>query len=47
MTPQQEKIFALQQQDQQISEQKRIKRLQKYDQQTGETYEKIHSLLLR
>ena len=47
MTPQQEKIFAIQQQEQQKAEQERIKRLQRYDQQTGENYEKIHSLLLR
>ena len=47
MTPQQEKIFALQQLEQKKAEEERIQRLQRYDQQTGETYEKIHSLLLR
>jgi hypothetical protein len=47
MTPQQEKIFALQELDKQKAEEERVKRLQRYDQKTGETYEKIHSLLLR
>ena len=42
-----EKIYTKQLLEQQKSEENRIKRLQKYDQQTKDNYEKIHSLLLR
>ena len=42
-----EKIYALQQVEEQRAENNRLKRLQTYDQKHSETYEKIHSLLLR
>ena len=47
MNKEDEKIYTKQLLEQQKSEENRIKRLQKYDQQTKDSYEKIHSLLLR
>ena len=47
MTPEDEQRFALQRLQEQQEEQKRISRLNVYDQKQGEAYEKIHSMLLR
>lgn len=47
MNKQDKEVYAKQLLEQQRSEENRIKRLQKYDQQTKDSYEKIHSLLLR
>ena len=47
MTPEDEQRLALQRLQEQQEEQKRISRLNVYDQKQGEAYEKIHSMLLR
>ena len=47
MTPEDEQRLALQRLQEQQEEQKRISRLNVYDQRQGEAYEKIHSMLLR
>jgi len=47
MTPQDEQRLALQKLEEQKAEQNRLQRLQVYDQKHGQTYEKIHSMLLR
>lgn len=47
MNDQDQKLFSLQELDKQKSEENRLKRLQVYDQRTKDSYEKIHSLLLR
>ena len=47
MTPEDERRLAIQRVQEQKEEQDRINRLSVYDQQQGQSYEKIHSLLLR
>ena len=47
MTPEDEQKTSLQKLREQQEEQKRIERLNVYDQRHGESYEKIHSMLLR
>ena len=47
MTSEDEQRLALQRLQEQQEEQKRISRLNVYDQRQGEAYEKIHSMLLR
>jgi curved DNA-binding protein CbpA len=47
MNPQDERIYSQQILEKQQAEENRIKRLQRYDNQTKDNYEKIHSLLLR
>lgn len=47
MNSEDEKRFALQKLEEQKAEQNRLNRLQKYDQQHGQAYEKIHNMLLR
>ncbi len=47
MNQQDERLYAQQMLEQQKAEENRIKRLQKYDHQTKDNYDKIHSLLLR
>ena len=47
MTPEDEQRLSLQRLQEQQEEQKRISRLNVYDQKQGEAYEKIHSMLLR
>ena len=47
MTKEDEQKLSLQKIREQNEEQKRIDRLNVYDRQHGESYEKIHSMLLR
>ena len=47
MNPEDEQKTSLQKVREQQAEQKRIERLNVYDQRHGESYEKIHSMLLR
>jgi curved DNA-binding protein CbpA len=47
LTPEDQQRLAVQQMKEQQEENKRIQRLQVYDQKHGQAYEKIHSLLLR
>lgn len=47
MNPEDERKTSMQKLREQQEEQKRIERLQLYDQKHGESYEKIHSMLLR
>ena len=47
MSSKDEQLLALQKIEEQKAEQNRIQRLQVYDQQHGQAYEKIHSMLLR
>ena len=47
MTPQDEQKQALLRIEEQAAEQNRLKRLTKMDQRQAESYEKIHSMLLR
>ena len=47
MTPEDEQRLALQRLLEQQEEQKRVRRLNVYDQRHGQAYEKIHSMLLR
>jgi curved DNA-binding protein CbpA len=47
MNREDERFFAIQKKEEQKAEQNRLQRLQKYDQQHGESYEKIHAMLLR
>ena len=47
MTSEDEQRLALQRLQEQQEEQKRVSRLNVYDQRQGEAYEKIHSMLLR
>ncbi len=47
MTPADEQKTSMQKLREQQAEQKRIERLSVYDQQHGQAYEKIHSMLLR
>ena len=47
MGPEDEKRLAIQRLQEQQEEQKRVSRLNIYDQEHGQAYEKIHSMLLR
>ena len=47
MNSEEQKLYALQQMEQQKSEENRIKRLQLYDMQHQEAHQKINSILLR
>lgn len=47
MNSEDQQQYSLQQLEQQKAEENRLKRLQVYDQKHGESYEKIHNLLLR
>ena len=47
MSEQDQKLFTLQELEKQKAEENRLKRLQTYDKRTQDSYEKIHSLLLR
>ena len=47
LSPEDQKRVAIQQQQQQNEEKQRIQRLQVYDQQSEDMYNKVHQLLLR
>ena len=47
MSPEDQQRFAIQQMEEQEQEKQRLQRLNVYDQQHEQTYEKIHSMLLR
>ena len=47
LSPEDQRKLAIQQMKEQQGEEKRVQRLQVYDQKHGQAYERIHGLLLR